>query len=74
VALDSSPLEGAGRVEDTWNLIGRRCRRCCTRSALALEVEESEVIREAKLTVLEGQSVKAALDIDGTTRMLNGQR
>src|SRR5688572_9279964 len=23
VALDSSPLHGAGRVEDTWNLIGR---------------------------------------------------
>lgn len=22
-ALDSSPLEGVGRVEDTWNLIGR---------------------------------------------------
>ena len=23
VMFDSSPLEGAGRVEDTWNLIGR---------------------------------------------------
>jgi transposase len=23
VAIDSSPLQGAGRVEDTWNLIGR---------------------------------------------------
>jgi len=23
VVFDSSPLEGAGRVEDTWNLIGR---------------------------------------------------
>jgi len=64
VALDSSPLEGAGRVEDTWNLIGRAMSKVLHAVSLALEVEESEVIREAKLTVLEGQSVKAALDID----------
>ena len=25
-ALDSSPLLGAGRIEDTWNLIGRALR------------------------------------------------
>ena len=25
-ALDSSPLIGAGRVEDTWNLLGRTMR------------------------------------------------
>src|SRR6266481_7551398 len=64
VALDSSPLEGAGRVEDTWNLIGRAMSKVLHAVSLALDVEESEVIREAKLTVLEGQSVKAALDID----------
>ena len=26
-ALDSSPLVGAGRVEDTWNLLGPRVAR-----------------------------------------------
>jgi hypothetical protein len=29
-ALDSSPLVGAGRVEDTWNLLGRALRAVVT--------------------------------------------
>lgn len=64
VALDSSPLEGAGRVEDTWNLIGRAMARVVSVVATALEVDEEKVIAEARLRVLTADSVKAALDID----------
>lgn len=63
-ALDSSPLEGAGRVEDTWNLIGRAMSKVVHIVSLAVDVEESEIISEARLRVLEGASVKSSLDID----------
>jgi hypothetical protein len=64
VALDSSPLEGAGRVEDTWNLIGRAMSKVVGAVAKACGVDASVVIEGAGLTVLEGPSIKAALDID----------
>jgi hypothetical protein len=64
VALDSSPLEGAGRVEDTWNLIGRAMAKVVGAVAKATGTDESEVIEGAKLSVLKGPSIKAALDID----------
>lgn len=64
VALDSSPLEGAGRVEDTWNLIGRAMSKVVGAVARAVGVEDSTIIEGAGLTVLEGPSIKAALDID----------
>ncbi len=64
VALDSSPLEGAGRVEDTWNLIGRAMSKVVNAVSLALGVESAQVIDQARLTVLSADSVKAALDID----------
>jgi hypothetical protein len=35
--LDSSPLLGAGRVEDTWNLIGRALSAVVDCAAAALE-------------------------------------
>lgn len=64
VALDSSPLEGAGRVEDTWNLIGRAMSKVVHLVGVALEVDEAEVIRGARLEALTEDSVKASLDID----------
>lgn len=64
VALDSSPLAGAGRVEDTWNLIGRAMARVVSAVATALDLDEDEVIHGARLNVLTADSVKAALDID----------
>jgi hypothetical protein len=64
IALDSSPLHGAGRVEDTWNLIGRAMSKVVHAVSLALDVDEEAVIRGAKLSVLTGDSIKAALDID----------
>jgi hypothetical protein len=64
VALDSSPLLGTGRVEDTWNLIGRAMSRVVHTVGLALDLDEEAVIRRAGLTVLSADSIKAALDID----------
>ncbi len=64
VALDSSPLEGAGRVDDTWNLIGRAMSKVVGAVARATGVDEAVVVEGAGLTVLEGPSIKAALDVD----------
>ena len=64
VMLDSSPLEGAGRVEDTWNLIGRAMHKLVGAVATALRVEAQDVKEGAGLSVLDGPSLKAALDID----------
>ncbi len=64
VALDSSPLHGAGRVEDTWNLIGRAMAKVVHAVSVVLQIEEAEVVSQAKLSVLSASSIKAALDID----------
>jgi hypothetical protein len=66
VALDSSPLRGGGRVEDTWNLIGRAMSKLVAAVSTALGIESERIIEEAGLTVLAGSSIKAALDIDWT--------
>jgi len=64
VALDSSPLLGAGRVEDTWNLIGRALSLVVDCAAKTVGVSRDEIIAQAKLDVLRGPSIKVALDID----------
>lgn len=64
IALDSSPLHGAGRVEDTWNLIGRAMSKVVHSVSLALDLDEETVIKGAGLSVLSADSIKAALDID----------
>ena len=63
-SLDSSPLLGAGRVEDTWNLIGRALRAVVDCTAAVLEVPAEQVLTEAGLSLLSGSSLKASLDID----------
>lgn len=63
-ALDSSPLRGAGRIEDTWNLIGRAIGAVVTCAAKAVDRPRAQVIGEAGLTLVDRSSVKAALDID----------
>jgi Transposase DDE domain/Transposase domain (DUF772) len=62
-ALDSSPLWGAGRVEDTYNLLGHALRK-----ALGVIADQqgwglAEVAAQAQAQVLvSGSSLKAALD------------
>lgn len=64
VALDSSPLLGAGRVEDGWNLIGHAMKQLVHVLARLAHCEESEIIEDSGVSVLHGTSLKAALDID----------
>src|SRR5215469_2215857 len=62
-ALDSSPLWGAGRVEDPYNLLGHALRK-----ALGVIADQqgwglAEVAAQAKAqVVVSGSSLKAALD------------
>ena len=64
VAMDSSPLEGAGRVEDTINLLGHAGRKIVACAAQLLKWPEERVGLEAGCPLLLGSSVKAALDLD----------
>src|SRR5207247_415460 len=64
VAIDSSPLEGAGRVEDTYNLLAHAARNVVGCAARLLGWPDEKVCRAAGIPLLVGSSVKAALDID----------
>jgi len=64
VALDSSPLWGAGRVEDTYNLLGHALRKAVGVVARQQGRELAEVAAEVGAPVLAGTSLKAALDLD----------
>lgn len=61
-AIDSSPLEGAGRVEDTLNLLGHAARKVVECAAELLGWKAERVAREAGIPVLLESSVKKALD------------
>ncbi len=64
VAIDSRPLEGAGRVEDTFNLLGHAARKVVACVAGMLECSTDRVCREAGIPLLLESSVKKALDVD----------
>ena len=66
VAMDSSPLEGAGRVEDTINLLGHAGRKIVACAAKLLGWAEDRVCREAGCPLLLASSTKAGLDLDWT--------
>jgi transposase len=64
-ALDSSPLWGAGRVEDTYNLLGHALRRAVGMLARQQGRELAALAAEAGAGVEAGPaSLKAALDLD----------
>src|SRR5437588_2038090 len=63
-ALDSSPLWGAGRVEDTYNLLGHALRKALGVLARQQGRGQAEVANEAGASLLSGSSLKAALDLD----------
>jgi IS5 family transposase len=62
--IDSSPLLGAGRVEDTINLIGRAIGQLVRVAALESGRRPDALAEELSLTVFSASSVKAALDVD----------
>src|SRR5229473_8388142 len=63
-ALDSSPLWGAARVEDTYNLLGHALRKALGVIARQQGRELTELAQEAQAMVVAGSSLKAALDLD----------
>jgi hypothetical protein len=63
-AFDASPLFGAGRVEDTFNLIGHAARDLLTSAAQRLRLSVEETAKRAGIPLVTGSSLKRALDID----------
>lgn len=63
-ALDSSPLWGASRVEDTYNLLGHALRKALGIIAAQQGRALAELAAEASAQVVSGTSPKAVLDCD----------
>src|SRR5262245_35719219 len=63
-ALDSTPLFGAGRVEDTLNLLGHALRKAVGLAAQALGASAEAILGAAGLVLVGHSSLKAALDLD----------
>jgi hypothetical protein len=61
-ALDSSPLIGAGRVEDTWNLLGRAMQQLVGLASQVTGLTPETIGQKSGMTLLGQSSVKAALD------------
>jgi len=74
VAIDSRPLEGAGRVEDTLNLLGHAARKVAQGAARVLGWPLEKVCREAGIPVLLESSIKKALDVDWNQAEGSGRR
>lgn len=62
--IDSSPLVGAGRVEDTFNLLGRAIAELVAVIAAERGVDADALSSELAISVTGASSVKAALDVD----------
>lgn len=73
IAIDSSPLEGAGRVEDTINLIGHAARKVAKCAAQLLEIEFETICKQAGIPLLLEKSVKKALDRDWSDAKQKGE-
>lgn len=72
-ALDSSPLWGAGRVEDTFNLIARAATLVVRSAAERLGKPMAEVAEMAGIPLATASSVKAALDLDWSDKTAKTQ-
>jgi hypothetical protein len=64
IAIDSRPLEGAGRVEDTFNLLAHAARKVLACAARLAHLTPEDIARDAGTPLLVDTSVKAALDIE----------
>jgi hypothetical protein len=64
VAIDSRPLVGAGRVEDTLNLLGHAARSIVQLVSKLTDRAPEEICRKAGIPLLLAPSIKAGLDID----------
>ena len=68
VALDSAPLQGAGRVEDTFNLVGHALELVVDCAAMLTEQTSEQIREQAGTQIIGKSSIKAALDIDWSDR------
>lgn len=66
IAVDSAPFEGAGRVEDTLNMLGHAARNLLSLCCFYLDVPRTALTQKLALNLLAGSSVKAQMDIDWT--------
>lgn len=65
VVFDSAPLRGAGRVEDTINLVGHGIKNVLIALAAVMGATWVELAHAAEMQVAgQDRSVKAALDLD----------
>lgn len=64
VAVDSLPLEGAGKVEDTLNLLARALKLLVVALAASLLLTPEDVFAQAGLRILAAKSPKTGLDRD----------
>jgi len=63
-AFDASPLWGAGRVEDTFNLIGRALWHVVRTAAEQRGLSPEDLADRAGASIVLGSSIKAGLDLD----------
>ena len=65
VAVDSMPLEGAGRVEDTFNLLAHAAHKALACVAELLKRPAANIAKAAGAPLLAtGQSIKRTLDVE----------
>lgn len=64
IALDSSPLWGAARVEDTYNLLGHALRKALSIIAESNQDSLENVASSFSADLVAKTSLKAALDLD----------
>jgi Transposase DDE domain/Transposase domain (DUF772) len=64
IAIDSRPLVGAGRVEDTINLLAHAARKLLSCAAELSNTTPARIAAKAGVPTLTGKSIKAALDIE----------
>jgi hypothetical protein len=63
VAMDSAPLQGAGRVEDTINLLAHAARKVVVCASKLFGCTFEEIATDAGIPLLLASSVKTALDM-----------
>jgi hypothetical protein len=63
-AIDSRPLAGAGKVEDTINLLGHAARSIVQLVSKLTDRDPEDICRQAGIPLLLASSIKAGLDID----------
>lgn len=64
LAVDSAPFEGAGRVEDTFNLLAHAARNLIGSTLFFSGLSVPQLATKLGLELVTGTSVKAALDIN----------